>query len=114
MRQIGTVLQNPASRESQPGPGAVSRTRKPSDPLPKISNPLTDVEIPRSAWSPSKEAGKPQQLRRQLTGEERTALQGRRDELAPALAPFGSNERPQIYLAIADMFGGFRSMWTTG
>jgi hypothetical protein len=84
-------------------------------PLPKISNPLTDIEIPRSAWSTWRETGKPRQLRRPLTSAEISALEARRDELAPFVGPFdGALESDRVSLALARMFGSFRSMRQTG
>lgn len=99
------------SRGLPPGSGAVASPRKShSGPLPKILNPLTDVEIPRSTWSPWKEDGKPRLLRRVLTTNERLALERRRDELAPVMAAGSPSDRDRIALALSDMFGGFTSM----
>jgi len=45
-----------------------------------------------------------------LTPEERAALERRRDELAPWVAGYeGERERDCVALAVADMFGSFRS-----
>ncbi len=81
------------------------------DPLPKILNRSTDVDIPRAAWAgwiPGD--GAPRQLRRALTAGERGALEARLSELAPAVAPFGKREADRVALALADMYGGFTSM----
>jgi hypothetical protein len=77
-------------------------------------NRLTDVEIPRAAWSSWRESGKPRQLRRALTGEERTALLARRDELAPFTGPMHKSEQAAVVLALSDMFGSFPSMRSDG
>jgi hypothetical protein len=79
-------------------------------------NRLTDVDIPRSAWSAWKEDNKPRQLRRPLTPEERFALGAREAELAPLLVGFEprSPEGDRVRLALADMFGSYRSMRQTG
>lgn len=78
--------------------------------MPPVANRLTDVEIPRSAWSNWTPDSGPRQLRRALTADERTALESRRDELAPVLRPYERNEVDRVVLALTDMFGGFPSM----
>lgn len=78
--------------------------------LPPVRNRVTDVDIPRAAWSTWKEDGKDRQLRRALTAEERAALEARRDELAPAVVPHASRDVDRVALALTDMFGGFPSM----
>jgi hypothetical protein len=90
------------------------QSRKPTGQLPRISNRLTDIEIPRSAWSTWREEGKSCQLRRALTSDEIAALETRRDELAPFVAPFAMSEIDKVSLALADMFNGFRSMRQSG
>jgi hypothetical protein len=99
------------SPESRRG-SAVAVSRKLSDPLPKISNRLTDVEIPKlwSAWVPD---GKPRELRRPLTDSERGLLEARRDELAPVLVPVAPGEIEAIAIALAAMFSSFRSLRQT-
>lgn len=82
--------------------------------LPKISNLLTDVEIPRSAWAAWIPSEGSRQLRRALTETERSALIARRDELAPAVLGFADFERNKVALALADMFGSFPSMRQSG
>jgi hypothetical protein len=78
-------------------------------------NRSTDVEIPDSAWSGWIETGVPRKLRRPLRPEERAAIEARRDELLPVLAPVdGRHETDVAKLAIADMFASFRSMRQTG
>ncbi len=57
-----------------------------------------------------KEDGKDRQLRRPLTGDERAALEIRRNELDHALAPHGNRDVNRIALALTDMYGGFPSM----
>jgi hypothetical protein len=85
-----------------------------NDPLPKISNQATDIDIPRSAWSSWKEHGKPRQLRRPLTVSERSDLEARRDELAPMMVPVQPSQVERVKTALADMFGSIRSMRQTG
>lgn len=69
-------------------------------------NRATDAELP-SLFSPWKEDGKPRGIRRALLGEERLALERRRDETALALAPFGEADADRVALAILDMQNGF-------
>lgn len=78
--------------------------------LPPAANRFTEVDIPRSVWSAWREDGKPHALRRPLTGEERAALEARRDELTPAVQPHGGRDVDRVALALTDMFGGFPSM----
>jgi hypothetical protein len=80
--------------------------------LPPVTNRLTDVEIPLRVWSSWKEDGKPRQLRRALTGDERDALEARSNELAPAMEPYSDRDVNRVALALTDMFGGFPSMRT--
>ena len=77
--------------------------------MPAVIDREADVEIPR-AWSSWRPANGPRHLRRALTAEERAALEKRRDELAPWVAGYeGDRERDQVALAVADMFGAYRS-----
>jgi hypothetical protein len=69
-----------------------------------------DVLIPNRVLSTWTERGKPRQLRRALTAEERTALERRRDEVAPYIAPFSPQQADLVALALLDMYGGFTSM----
>ena len=59
------------------------------------------------------EAGKPRQLRRALTADERRALEMRRDELAPFVGPFGGREELRVIEAVGGMLGSFPSMRQT-
>lgn len=99
------------SRELVPGSGKRSLQKTPTlATMPPVANRLTDVDIPLSAWSNWHEDGKARQLRRALTAEERAALEARRDELAPAVAPHADRDADRVALALTDMFGGFPSM----
>jgi hypothetical protein len=95
-------------------PKRAARPYQLNDPLPKISNRSTDVDIPRSVWSAWKEDGKPRRLRRPLTANERYDLEARRDELAPMLVLVQPSQVDCVKIALADMFGSFRSMRQTG
>jgi hypothetical protein len=77
---------------------------------PRISNRLTDIEIPLAAWSAWLPADGARQLRRPLTDPERTALVARRDELALAVAPYHPAELDDVSLSLIEMYGGFTSM----
>ena len=101
----------PVSRPSQ----GVAR-RNPNDPLPKILNRLTDVDIPRSSWSAWIPAGgAARTLRRELTEVERQALQIRFNELAPVVAGYdGPRDQAIVVSAIAGMLGAYRSMRQVG
>lgn len=104
----------PGSQGSPPASGTALRTLNLGDPLPKISSPLTDVEIPRAVWSAWHEEGKPRQIRRPLADSERRALEVRRDEIAPALVAFEPRDAEHVLLAVVDMFSSCRSMRQTG
>lgn len=78
--------------------------------MPPVINRLTDIEIPRSAWSSWIPSEGKRQLRRPLSIHERDELERRRAELAIALEPFHPQEKDHIALALSDMFGGFTSM----
>jgi len=71
---------------------------------------MTDLEIPRQVWSAWTPAVGEREVRRELTVEERGALERRRDELAPAVAPYPDRDLDRVALALSDMFGGFTSM----
>jgi hypothetical protein len=77
--------------------------------LPEITNPQTDIELPRlwSAWVPVSGA---RTIRRSLTDNERAALVARRDALLPFVSGYLDEERDQIAVSIGGMFGGYRSM----
>jgi hypothetical protein len=77
--------------------------------LPTIRNTITDVDIPRSAWSTWTETGKRPMLRRALNDAERSALEARRDELEPAIEGYGERDVTRVALALTDMLGGFGS-----
>lgn len=115
MRQIGTTLPMPGSQDSPRASAAAWPPMTLDGPLPKISNPLTDIEIPKAVWSAWVPTAESRQLRRALMPAERSALEARRAELAPALEPFaGRTETNRVDLALVDMFGAFRSMRQTG
>jgi hypothetical protein len=79
--------------------------------MPPVTNRETDVEIPNRAFSSWTEAGKPRQLRRPLTADERAALEDRRDELVPVVAPFlAGQQSDRVALALLDMYGAYTSM----
>jgi hypothetical protein len=112
---LPAISERLASQDSRLGSNTVIQSARPTVPLPKISNPLTDIEIPRSVWSTWREAGKPRQLRRALTSDEIRAIEARRDELAPFVGPFaGAEETKRVSVALARMFGSFSQMRQTG
>src|SRR4051794_10423611 len=113
--KLPALIAGSASQDSPPGSNTVIQSARPNGPLPKISNQLTDIEIPRSAWSTWRETGKPRQLCRPLTLDEVRALEARRDELAPFVEPFaGAAETDRVSLALARLFGSFSQMRQTG
>lgn len=79
-----------------------------------MQNRTTDLEIPDRVWSRWTPSDGPRQLRRALSAEERAAVERRRDELAPVVAPYAERDVDRVALALADMFGGFSSMRQTG
>ncbi len=97
-----------------PGSGTGFSAPMTADRLPKILNRSTDVEIPNNAWCAWIPSAGERQLRRPLTAEERSALERRAAELAPAVAPWRPSEADFVELALSDMFGGFTSMRQTG
>jgi hypothetical protein len=115
MRQIGTTLAKPGSQVlHQPRAEGALVPLTLNDPLPRISNPLADVGIPELVWSAFTPSHGPRMLRRPLTDAERNAVTARRDELAVALVPFSEPQMDIVLLALADMFGSFRSVRHTG
>lgn len=109
MRQIGTGLP-PRGREVATRPSRPASALVVGSEMPPVANRLTDVLIPQSAFSAWQESGKPRQLRRPLTDRERHDLERRRDEIAPALAPFADSTVDVVVEALLDMYGGFTSM----
>lgn len=57
--------------------------------------------------------GEPRRIRRALTAAERTALERRRDELAPVMAPVGPTDEKAAE-ALSDMLGSFQGSKATG
>jgi hypothetical protein len=82
--------------------------------MPAVRDPYTDVKIPLATWSAWKEHGKPQQLRRPLTADERRALECRKYELEPVVAGYDHTELDRIAIAIGDMYGGYPSLGSRG
>lgn len=78
--------------------------------LPEVRDVRADIDIPNSAWCNWIPSDGPRQLRRPLTDEERGVLERRRDELAPAVAPYQEHDLDRVALALTDMFGGYTSM----
>lgn len=110
---------NLPARPGSPGsPRSVATARATKtyriDNLPTISNRLTDVEIPRRVWSHWIPDFGERQLVRALEPEERVEIERRRDELAPAVAPYPKTDRDRVLIAIADMFGSYTSMRQVG
>lgn len=114
MKQIGEAIPNSRSPALRPASGtAVRRGPLPAN-QPPVMNRMTDIEIPK-AWENWIPADGKRRLRRALTEPERFALMMRRDELAPWVAGYeGPNESEEVVLALADMFGAFRSMRQDG
>lgn len=83
----------------------------PSINLPAVRDVRADIEIPIAVWDSWIPAAGPRQIRRPLTEEERGVVERRRDELAPAVAPYHQErDLDQVALAVTDMFGGYTSM----
>lgn len=109
MRQIGTVTPPPGRAVATTPSRRVSALVVGSA-MPPVANRLTDVLIPQAVFSAWQESGKPRQLRRALTDRERHDLERRRDEIAPALAPYADSVVDEVVEALLDMYGGFTSM----
>ncbi|HUD74648.1 MAG TPA: hypothetical protein VMQ76_06205 [Terracidiphilus sp.] len=103
---------SPASRPSSVG-RSMTTSAAPVN-LPPVMVPYPDSIIPRWAWSSWREAGKPRQLRRPLEPVERTALERRQRELAPAVEPYRDSERDRVALALLEMYGSYPSMGSRG
>lgn len=111
MEKIGTIAgRGLVSRGSQQSSGANALAIRRSSPMPAIRNRTTDIDLPRQLWEAWIEPGKPRLLRRPIRDDERSALEGRRDELAPWVCGYAAEERDQAAEAILMMFSGFRSM----
>jgi hypothetical protein len=82
--------------------------------LPRITDRIADLEIPRNAWSNWIPDFGERMLRRALRQDERAALEHRRDELAPAVVPYQDRDTDRVALALAEMFGSIPSMRHTG
>ena len=95
---------------SRPGSGSAVARKPLPDRLPRISNQATDINIPRSVWSSWSEAGKDRKIRRELTADERSQLEARRDELEPFVGAFDGREQDAVALAVIDMYGAYPSM----
>lgn len=74
---------------------------------------IADIEIPRKIWSSWIEAGQARKLRRPLTESEYTAVEKRRDELAPWVCGYHPEEMDDVALALIDLFTGMASANTT-
>lgn len=109
MRQIGTAA--PERREvTRPLPRNYV-TALETLAMPTVVNRETDGAIPSRLFCNWIEAGKARQVRRALTGDERRALEERRDEIAPALWPFNrDSDGDRVALSLVEMYGGFPSM----
>lgn len=119
MQKLGTAIDRAVVSATQVFPHgsapAKAVIRYDANNLPAIVNRRTDLEIPSAVWSSWIPSSGPREIRRPLTGDEREALQARAAELAPALEPYPRpSEDDRVALAIADMFGGFRSMREQG
>ncbi len=116
-RQRGQVSQElqPASASGSRLPSMNFRT---GANIPPVVDRTADVLIPQTAWENWIPHDGPRQLRRPLRDFEREALERRRDELAPAVAPYdrrqGTADWDRVALAVTDMFGGFTSMRQSG
>jgi len=83
--------------------------------LPAAFDARTDVEIPRAVWSAWTPQFGARQIVRPLRDDERSALEARKAQLAPALAPYaGGADSDRVAAALAAMFDGFRSMRERG
>jgi len=84
-----------------------------SDGLPIIYDRALDLELPRKVFSHWIPAVGPRAIIRELTAEERSALEIRAASLQVCLTPFRKGD-PDVEAAIYGMFGGFRAMRQRG
>lgn len=117
MKQLGMIAPG-ASRSLVPNSDGQSKTVVASKmlmarrqrPKPPTMDQIADIEIPRTIWSTWTEAGRDKKLRRPLSEAEHTALEKRRDELAPWVCGYHAEELDDVSLALIDLFSGFQSM----
>lgn len=80
------------------------------DGVPVLCDRECDLTIPGklfSAWIPDRGH---REVRRELTAEERTKVQGRAEALQSALVPYTAEEKRRVSAQIAAMLNGFRAM----
>lgn len=102
-----TELQRKSARE-------VPAVRIDAGNLPEAYVREIDHEIPRRLWCGFSVAGKPREIRRPLTPDERRVLTLRAAALEPVLAPYVPEEIDDVVVALADMLGGFAGARQSG
>jgi hypothetical protein len=92
---------------AQPARLAMARAQQP---MPAFFSREADLRIPNELWAP-KETGRPRCLRRKLMATELAAIEARRAELEPWVAPFfGGEEQDRVSDAIMGMYDAFPHM----
>jgi hypothetical protein len=111
MKQIGEVGSRVSgSLESRRSPGDLTARRVDEDNLPPAVDRVADIEIARAVWSSWIPSAGRRAIVRPLSRDERGRLEKRAAELEPALAPYRPDERDDVMIEIAEMFGAFPSM----
>lgn len=116
MEQIGKITEmvRGAPGASAASPAASHVPARVGDSPPALFDRETDLALPRRLFATIIVDGRPREIVRALTGEERTQITVRRDTLRVGLAPFAPRDSDKVSSAIAAMLGGFRSMRQDG
>jgi len=91
-------------------PGRVLRSDTPAE-LPPLDEPETDRLTRLICWTSTNGRS---ELLRELTPDERSALEARRDALEACLKPYDLVDLDQVNADLSAMFSGFRSMRQAG
>lgn len=78
--------------------------------IPVLCDRECDVTLPGklfSTWIPDRG---PREIRREMTADERTKVQGRADALRLAMVPFAPDQKRHVSSQIAAMLNGFRAL----
>ncbi len=117
MKPMGQIIKQVSASLASPPPLERGVTAKRVDPdnLPRAFVREVDIDLPRrlwSSWIPGD--GSPRAIHRELTVDERTALQKRMADLEPALAPYSPEDEDRVAESVSDMFGAFPAMRAQG
>lgn len=109
MQKLATVAAGLVSSPARSEKATMPTTTAPLA-VPAIFDLLTDRAIPDRVVSYYEAPLNIPVLRRELIGDERSALERRADHLRASLAPFGPNSKKTVGRAISEMLRGFPQM----